>query len=71
MSCLNFSQQVISNEQILKTSIQINTSFNSSKGCSLEVDLEYSKELCELHNDYPLAPDKNRNQKNKCCPIIN
>ena len=33
-------------------------SSNSSKGCVLEVDLEYPKELCELHNDYPLAPDK-------------
>ena len=31
---------------------------NSSKGCVLEVDLEYSRELCELHNDYPLALDK-------------
>ena len=31
---------------------------NSSKGCVLEVDLEYSKELQELHNDYPLATDK-------------
>ena len=30
---------------------------NSSKGCVLEVDLEYPKELRELH-DYPLAPDK-------------
>ena len=25
---------------------------NSSKGCFLEVDLEYSKEIGELHNDY-------------------
>ena len=24
----------------------------------LEVDLEYPKELHELHNDYPLAPEK-------------
>ena len=24
----------------------------------LEVNLEYSDELCELHNDYPLAPEK-------------
>ena len=24
----------------------------------LEVDLEYPKELCELDNDYPLAPGK-------------
>ena len=31
---------------------------NSLKGCVLEVDLEYPKELRELHNDYPLAPDK-------------
>ena len=31
---------------------------NSSKGCVLEVDPEYPKELRELHNDYPLAPDK-------------
>ena len=28
---------------------------NSSKGCVLEVDPEYFKELCKLHNDYPLA----------------
>ena len=27
-------------------------------GYYLEVDLEYSKELHELHNDYPLAPEK-------------
>ena len=33
-------------------------SSNSSEGCILEVDLEYSKELCELRNDYLLAPDK-------------
>ena len=31
---------------------------NSLKGCVLEVDLEYPKALRELHNDYPLAPDK-------------
>ena len=35
-----------------------NYTSNSSKGCVLEVDLEYPKELLELHNDYPLAPDK-------------
>ena len=31
---------------------------NSSKVCDLIVDLRYPKELCELHNDYPLAPSK-------------
>ena len=31
---------------------------NSSKGCVLKVDLEYPKELRELHNNYPLASDK-------------
>ena len=31
---------------------------NSSKGCVLEVDLEYPKELHELQNDYCLAPIK-------------
>ena len=31
---------------------------NSSKGCILEDDLEYPKELRELQNDYPLAPNK-------------
>ena len=32
--------------------------YNSSRGCNLKVDLEYPKELHELHIDYPLAPDK-------------
>ena len=31
---------------------------HSSKGCVVEVDLEYLKGLQELHNDNPLAPDK-------------
>ena len=33
------------------------TSF-TLKGCVIKVDLEYPKELRELQNDYPLAPDK-------------
>ena len=33
-------------------------SSNSSEGCVFEVDPEYPKELHELNNDYPLAPDK-------------
>ena len=30
---------------------------NRSKGCVLELHLEYPKELRYLHNDYPLAAD--------------
>ena len=30
---------------------------NQGVGCILEVDLEYPKELHDLHNDYPLAPE--------------
>ena len=32
---------------------------DNEKGLILEVDLEYPKELHDLHNDYPLAPEKN------------
>ena len=31
---------------------------NSSKECVLKVDLQYTKELREFYNDYPLAPGK-------------
>ena len=32
--------------------------YTSKKGCVLELDLEYLKQLRELHNNYPLAQDK-------------
>ena len=35
-----------------------NYTSGSCKGCVLEVDFEYPKELLQLHNAYPLAPDK-------------
>ena len=33
--------------------------WNSKKGWIHEVDFEYSEELHDAHNDYPLAPEKN------------
>ena len=36
---------------------------NSSKGCVLEVDVEYPNELRQLRNDYSLAPDKKEIKK--------
>ena len=34
------------------------------KGLILEVDLEYPRELHDLHNDYPVAPEKAKVSKN-------
>ena len=36
----------------------MNIKSNSSTGYILEVDLEYPKKLHDIHNDYPLAPEK-------------
>ena len=43
---------------------------NRLKGCVLEVDIEYLRELFKLHNDYPLAPGKIE-IKRVCCLSIN
>ena len=54
-----YNVQISSNEWIDLEKLDWNKyTSNSSKGCVLEVDLEYSIELQEWHNDYPLAPDK-------------
>ena len=45
----------------------------SEIGYFLEVDLEYSDELHELHNDYPSAPEKfvvTNDMLSKCCKRI-
>ena len=36
----------------------MNIKNSSSTGYILEVDLEYLQELHDIHNDYPLAPEK-------------
>ena len=38
----------------------------SINSCVLEVDLEYPKELYELHIDYPLVTDKIEIRKDSC-----
>ena len=43
---------------IISSSSSSSSSSSDLKGYVLKVDLEYAKELRELHNDYPLAPDK-------------
>ena len=47
----------LSQKQIEKTNLDKYTE-NSKKGLILEVDLEYPQELHDLHNDYPLGPEK-------------
>ena len=37
---------------------------DGKKGLILEVDLEYPRELQDLHNDYPVAPGKAKVSKN-------
>ena len=42
------------------------------QGCILEVDLEYSEELHDLHNEYPLAPERLEiNKVEKLIPNLN
>ena len=49
----------------------ISVNEKSSIGYLLEVDFEYSDELHELNNDYPLAPEKRfRDMLSKCCRKI-
>ena len=44
---------------------------DSREGLVLEVDLEYPKDLHELHNDYPLAPEKIKVSKNMLSEYCN
>ena len=52
------------NEREIKNIDPGKYSADSRGGLILEVDLEYNKNLHELHNDYPLAPEKVKVSKN-------
>ena len=58
MRCLNYFQQVGFKWINPKEYDSKKYSNDSSKGCVLEANFEYPKELRELHNDYLLAPHK-------------
>lgn len=47
-----------------------NYDYDSEIDCVLEVELEYCKELHELHNGYPLPPDKLEIEREMCLIII-
>ena len=51
MECLHFYQQTDSMDGSWRF-------WNSSNSCFLEVDLDYSKELHQLHTGCSLAPNK-------------
>ena len=53
----------LTKEQIKKTNLA-NYSEEQDEGLLLEVDLDYPQELHDLHNDYPLAPEKLKVNKN-------
>ena len=60
----------LSQKQIEKTNLNEYTE-NSKKGLLLEVDLEYPHELHDLHNDYPLGPEKIKITKDELSDYCN
>ena len=62
----------LTKEQINKTNLA-NYSEEHDEGLLLEVDLDYPQELHDLHNDFPLAPEKlkvNKNMLSEYCQKI-
>ena len=62
----------LTKEQMKKTNLAYFLE-DDDEGIILEVDLEYPEELHDLHNDYPLAPEKikvNKNMLSEYCKKI-
>ena len=62
----------LTKEQINKTNLA-NYSEEHDEGLLLEVDLDYPQELHDLHNDFPLSPEKlkvNKNMLSEYCQKI-
>ena len=74
--CLNACQQADSNVLRRKKIENINLATcnaDGKKGMIMEVDLEYPSSLHKLHNDYPLAAEKirvNREMLSPYCEMI-
>ena len=58
----------LTEKQIEKLVKKDNIPEDNKKGYILEVDLEYPTELCNLHNDYPCAPEKMNITKDMLSP---
>ena len=65
--CLKNYLQIVLNEKksILKFNGELikNYDAGSNKGCILEVDVEYPKNLLSLHNDLPFLAERKKNKK--------
>ena len=57
----------VTEKQIQKVNLAVCIE-DRKKGMILEADLEYPKELHELHNDYPLAAEKMKVTKEMLSP---
>ena len=71
--CLPYSEFKWLNKKEFSRFCLNSISENSFVGYILEVDLKYPHELHNLHNDYPLAPEKlkiTQNMLSKYCSVI-
>lgn len=68
---LEFEDNFDQNMNIEQLKSYIKELNNIGKGCILEVDLEYPKELHDLHNDFPFCPQNNKVNNQKMSKLMN